>query len=328
MTPVPYSSLWALGCDCASQELVWQYERATYGHGPFTWAETYDLNLVADLLCGMPETLDDTDAWTYCNNRNHPPLSCVVDTKYKVAYVHHLPEKHTYDSKKSVTENFPYLAPGIRRRYDRLAAELNDPDASPVFCYWSHGYDPRQMTLPYTEDYNLLKAKWFLARLNNHFPAKIGMLYLVNDKRLPAGTPPQHAFSDGQISAWPHGINRSMRDAGQRGVLTLYAFGPCPELRKALVRVPNYDELFAKKVGISERLLPTKHPGWTDYLVVDHDCKRGYRMNNMHHAKYTILDYKPQAYLHVQWDNRSWGEETFIYDEDKKIWILLQPVKK
>lgn len=320
MTPVPYSSLWALGCDCASQELVWQYERETYGHGPFTWAETFDLNLVADLLCGMPETLDDTDGWVYILNRPQPPLQCVMDMKYKVSYVHHLPEKHTWDPTKSVLENFPHLLPGLRRRYERLAAELNDPEAHPVFCYWSHGYDPHKMTVPYTEDFNLNKANWFLARMNAHFPAKIGMLYLVNDKSLPAMTPPQHVFSDGRISAWSHGIDRRGRDAGQRGVLNLYVFGPCPELRQALVRVPNYDELFAKKVNLSKHVLPTKHPGWTDNLIIDRDYKRGYRQDSIAYGKFSVIEFKPKEQLRIKWDR--YGEETFTYNADTGTWTL------
>ena len=311
---IEYTSLWAFGTDCSSQELVNRLALVHGGNGVFSWTETMDSAKAAQFL------LDELDMDTAQFNLEFgtAPIDnkpCVIfkdygfATKYDVRKVPGFPK---VDLAKLYDDN-PWLREKLKRRYDKMMRELKDPTAKPVFIFLGHGAGA--YSLPYNATYDPKRMRAIYDKLASHFPAEVGMVYLDYDPNWRGGS---IINEDGRFMAIPHPISFPKRRGKQRETVTVLLNQLCPDLKTALV--PSKD--FVSRVAAMNPNIAAchcKHPGWEDNLILDAKKKEGYRQLSIHDT-FDMLGYDANSKLTVHW--RYWkSRETFVKQGDTWVFV-------
>lgn len=312
---IEYTSLWAFGTDCTSQELVNRLALVHGGNGVFAWTETMHSDKAAQFL------LDELDMSTVQFNLEFgtAPIDnkpCIIfkdygfATKYDVRKVPGFPK---VDLAKLYDDN-PWLREKLKRRYDKMMRELKDPTAKPLFIFIGHGAGA--YSLPYDATYDPERMRAIYDKLNSHFPAEVGMVYLDYDPNWRGGGSVIH--EDGRFMAIPHPISFPKRRGRQRDTITYVLNQFCPELKTAIVPAKDF---VARVTAMNPDIAAChcKHPGWEDNLIIDTKKKEGYRQMAIKDT-FDIMEYDVDKKLTVHW--RYWkSRETFVKQGDTWVFV-------
>lgn len=309
---VEYTSLWAFGTDCISQEFVNRLALVHGGNGIFSWTQTLYSDKAAQFLC------DELDIATAKLNLeliispyDNEPYIVLKD--YGVASKHDVRDIPAlkYANIATLFDDYPWLKDKLKRRYDKMMRELKDPTAKPLFIFV--GFGDGVYALPYNETYNPDRMRRVYEKLNAHFPADVGMLYIDYDPNWKQSD----IHENGRFVAVPHPISYEKRLWKQRETVTMILNGLCPDLQKVVVPASDFEE---RSAILNPNIIAcnVEHTLWKDALILDLRQEKGYRRSDMHDG-FDILHFKKDAIFTVYW--RRWKSvETFIKCDDS--WLF------